>query len=153
MDAHSSGHGSRPEFRLSSDAARLVAERTGAPSRRNRTFLSTEHLSTEAVAAYVDGRLPQSGAARADAHLSACPRCRQEVSEQRDARHALRGSGPIRMPDELRDRLRSLGEGGGVDRGVDGHGAVPAAERSPMPDEQERSPWTRLLRRLRRPGR
>lgn len=139
MDRHGSGTGSTPEYRLSRDSAREVAHRTGPP-RDRPDFLSTDHLSTEAAAAYVDGRLPHAGQVRADAHLARCPQCRREVSDQREARHALRDSGPIHMPRELLERLRSLEDD-------------PRPEPMRPPATAHGSPWTRLLRRFRRRGR
>lgn len=133
MNRHHSGEG--PEYRLSQDSARTVVDRT-PPPRTARRFLSTDHLSTEAAAAYADGRLPAAGQVRADAHLECCPQCRREVSDQRDARRALRGSGPIQMPGDLRERLRLLGDG-----------LVPEEGRAPRPESD--SSWSRLLRRLR----
>ncbi|AWH95796.1 anti-sigma factor family protein [Dietzia psychralcaliphila] len=139
MDRHHSGGGSTPEYRLSRDSVREVAERT-PPPRSEPRFLSTDHLSTEAAAAYVDGCLPPAGQVRADAHLGLCPQCRREVTEQQDARRALRGSGPIHMPGDLRERLRLLGEGGD-----------PELPPAPVPPSGNR--WSRLLRRLRSLGR
>lgn len=133
MDRHRHGDNAASEYRLSSESAREFAGRAGPPPGARR-FLSTDHLSTEAAAAYVDGRLPAAGRARADAHLARCPQCRDEVGQQQDARHALRGSGPIHMPQDLRDRLRSLADGPTPER--PGPGAVDGA-------------WSRLIRRLR----
>ena len=135
-----------PEFTLSYDSAREVVGSTGPP-RSRESFLSTDHLSIEAAAAYVDGQLPAAGQARADAHLARCELCRQEVDDQREARRVLRGSGPIQMPRELLERLRSL-EGtpdpaGPPPRvfpaGIDGH-------------VDRRIDWARLLRRVWRRG-
>lgn len=152
MEQRHPGREPAPEFRLSQDAAREITDRTGPP-RQRRTFLSTDHLSTEAAAAYVDGRLPQAGQTRADAHLALCDQCRREVDDQREARRALRGSGPIQMPSDLRDRLRSL-------EGLGALGSDPTT--GPGESEPSRgrnadggavtSPWTRLLRRFRGPG-
>lgn len=139
MDRHGSGDGPTPEYRLSRDSAREVAHHTGA-TRDKPDFLSTDHLSTEAAAAYVDRRLPSAGQVRADAHLARCPQCRREVTAQREARHALRGSGPIQMPRELLERLRSLED-------------APRPEPVRPPTTAPASPWTRLLRRLRGRGR
>lgn len=140
MDRRQSRPGRPPEYRLSSQAAREVADRAGPPP-GSRRFLSTDHLSAEAAAAYVDHRLPAAGQTRADAHLARCPRCRQEIADQRDARRALRGSGPIHMPDDLRDRLRSLAEGAARET---------ADPPGPPPSD---GLWAGLLRRLRGRGR
>ena len=139
MDRHHSGRGSTPEYRLSQDSVREVAGTT-PPPRSEPHFLSTDHLSTEAAAAYVDGCLPPAGQVRADAHLALCPQCRREVADQQDARRALRGSGPIHMPGDLRERLRLLGEG-------------PAQESPGAPVPPSGTRWARLLRRLRSSGR
>lgn len=152
VERRQSGGEPAPEFTLSQETARRVADDTGPP-RQRRTFLSTDHLSTEAAAAYVDGRLPQAGQIRADAHLGLCAQCRREIDDQREARRALRGSGPIRMPSDLRDRLRDL-EGLAPDAGDTGSGRErdhrweAGAVGGPDPD----SLWSRLLCRLRRPG-
>ena len=42
-------------------------------------FSSTDHLSVEAVAAYVDGELPMKAHLRAAGHLGRCPQCSAEV--------------------------------------------------------------------------
>lgn len=152
MERRQPGGEPAPEFMLSQETARRVADRTGPP-RPRRAFLSTDHLSTEAAAAYVDGRLPQAGQIHADAHLELCDQCRREIDDQREARRALRGSGPIHMPAELRDRLRDL-EGlgsphnepqGGSDDSLRGGTHLGGGSN---PD----NPWTRLMRRLRGSG-
>ena len=150
MERRQPGGEPAPEFRLSRDAARRVTDQTGPP-RPRRTFLSTDHLSTEAAAAYVDGRLPHGGRLRADAHLELCDQCRREVDDQREARRALRGSGPIRMPSDLRDRLRDLEGLGRIapDAEPDGGRQRPEEDTG---DVGRGGPWSRLLRRLRGPG-
>lgn len=150
MERRQSGGEPAPEFRLSRETARQVTDSTGPP-RPRRVFLSTDHLSTEAAAAYVDGRLPQAGQVRADAHLELCDPCRREIDVQREARRALRGSGPIRMPDDLRDRLRGLEELGrrevGGQSGQDPRHGVETAG-----DHGQDNLWSRLLRRFRGHG-
>lgn len=66
-----------------------------------RRFRSTEHLSTEAIAAFVDGELRMTAHLRAGHHLSLCPQCAGEVDAQRQARSALRDSCPIAIPSAL----------------------------------------------------
>jgi hypothetical protein len=73
-----------------------------------RQFGSTEHLSTEAVAAFVDGELRMTAHLRAAHHLSLCPQCATEVEAQRQARSALRDSCPIVVPSSLLGMLSQI---------------------------------------------
>ena len=74
------------------------ASQSDAPVGAPRRFGSTEHLSTEAIAAYVDGELRMKSYLRAAHHLSLCPQCAAEVDGQSQARTALRDSRPITTP-------------------------------------------------------
>lgn len=71
-------------------------------------FTSTDHLSIEAVAAYVDGELPMKAHLRAGNHLSRCPQCAAEVDAQGQARAALRDSHPVTMPSTLMGLLSQI---------------------------------------------
>jgi anti-sigma factor RsiW len=73
-----------------------------------RRFGSTEHLSTEAIAAFVDGELRMSAHLRAAHHMSMCPQCSAEVDAQGQARTALRDSCPIRIPTSLLGALSEI---------------------------------------------
>lgn len=73
-----------------------------------RQFGSTEHLSTEAVAAFVDGELRMTAHLRAAHHLSLCQLCAGEVDAQRQARSALRDSRPIAIPSSLLGLLSQI---------------------------------------------
>lgn len=73
-----------------------------------RQFGSTEHLSVEAIAAYVDGELRMTAHLRAAQHLSMCPECSLEVDAQRQAREALRDSCPVAMPSSLLGLLSQI---------------------------------------------
>jgi anti-sigma factor RsiW len=73
-----------------------------------RQFGSTEHLSTEAVAAFVDGELRMTAHLRAAHHLSLCPECALEVDAQRQARTALRDACPVAMPSSLLGLLSQI---------------------------------------------
>lgn len=73
-------------------------------------FSSTDHLGSEAVAAFVDGELAPIAARRAKRHLLACRECRDAVAQQRQAARRLRDSGELRIPAELRRRLAALSE-------------------------------------------
>ena len=73
-----------------------------------RQFGSTEHLSTEAIAAFVDGELKMTAHLRAAHHLSLCPQCAAEVEAQRQARSALRDSCPIVIPTSLLGMLSQI---------------------------------------------
>jgi len=73
-----------------------------------RQFGSTEHLSTEAVAAFADGELRMTAYLRAAHHLSLCTQCAAEVEAQRQARAALRDSRPIAIPTSLLGLLSQI---------------------------------------------
>jgi hypothetical protein len=73
-----------------------------------RRFGSTEHLSIEAVAAFVDGELTMKSHLRAASHLSVCPECAAEVEAQGQARSALRDSCPIVIPTALLGMLSQI---------------------------------------------
>ncbi len=73
-----------------------------------RQFGSTEHLSVEAIAAFVDGELRMNAHLRAAHHLSLCPQCAAEVEGQSRARAALRDSHPIRIPSGLLGLLADI---------------------------------------------
>lgn len=73
-----------------------------------RRFGSTEHLSTEAIAAFVDGELRMGAHLRAAHHLSLCPDCSAEVDAQGQARAALRDSCPIVIPTALLGMLSQI---------------------------------------------
>jgi hypothetical protein len=73
-----------------------------------RQFGSTEHLSIEAIAAFVDGELSMKAHLRAAHHMSLCPECANEVEAQRRARAALRDSRPIAIPTSLLGQLTQI---------------------------------------------
>ncbi len=84
------------------------ASQSDAPVGAPRQFGSTEHLSTEAIAAFVDGELRMSAHLRAAHHLSLCPECAADVEDQSRARAALRDSHPIRIPSSLLGLLSQI---------------------------------------------
>jgi anti-sigma factor ChrR (cupin superfamily) len=84
------------------------ASQSDAPVGAPRQFGSTEHLSIEAIAAYVDGELRMKSYLRAAHHLSLCPECAAEVEGQAQARTALRDSLPIDMPSSLLGLLSQI---------------------------------------------
>lgn len=69
-----------------------------------RRFGSTEHLASEAVAAYVDGELRMAPYLRAAQHLAECAECAAEVEAQQQARRALRA--PAENAPEMSSSLR-----------------------------------------------
>lgn len=76
-----------------------------------REFSSVEHLSHEAVAAFVDDELADAAAHRARVHVVQCPECRREVHAQRGAAQLLRGanlSAQVRVPQELMTKLAGI---------------------------------------------
>ncbi|OCB27731.1 anti-sigma E factor RseA [Mycobacterium parascrofulaceum] len=84
------------------------ASQSDAPVGAPRQFGSTEHLSVEAIAAFVDGELRMNAHLRAAHHLSLCPQCAAEVDDQSRARAALRDSHPIRIPSTLLGMLAEI---------------------------------------------
>lgn len=84
------------------------ASQSDAPVGAPRQFGSTEHLSVEAIAAFVDGELRMSAHLRAAHHLSLCPDCAAEVDAQSQARTALRESCPIAIPNTLLGMLSQI---------------------------------------------
>src|ERR1700739_3189198 len=84
------------------------ASQSDAPVGAPRRFGSTEHLSIEAIAAFVDGELRMNAHLRAAHHLSLCPECAAEVDGHRRTRAALRDSRPIRIPSTLLGLLSQI---------------------------------------------
>ena len=84
------------------------ASQSDVPVGAPRQFSSTEHLSIEAVAAYVDGELRMKAHLRAAHHLSVCQQCAGEVESQSQARAALRESLPVSMPSTLMGLLTQI---------------------------------------------
>ncbi|MBF6300673.1 hypothetical protein IU459_24465 [Nocardia amamiensis] len=76
--------------------------------RRPPRFSPTEHLASEAIAAYVDGELRMNAYLRAAQHLSLCPECAAEVDAQQQARIALRHAGNVAIPTGLHDSLTRI---------------------------------------------
>ena len=90
-----------PRILLAARTVRLPERRAG---RCARQFGSTEHLSIEAIAAFVDGELRMTAHLRAAHHLSLCTQCAAEVEDQSQARTAL----PRLAPDPHPQRLAGL---------------------------------------------
>lgn len=84
------------------------ASQSDAPVGAPRRFRSTEHLSIEAIAAFVDGELRMNAHLRAAHHLSLCSQCAAEVDDHSRARAALRDSNPISMPSSLLGLLSEI---------------------------------------------
>ena len=84
------------------------ASQNDAPVGAPRQFGSTEHLSIEAIAAFVDGELRMNAHLRAAHHISLCQECAAEVDGHRRARAALRDSQPIRVPSTLMGLLSQI---------------------------------------------
>lgn len=86
------------------------ASQSDAPVGGPRQFGSTEHLSSEAIAAFVDGELRMNAHLRAAHHMSLCPECAAEVDYQNRARTVLRDSHPIQIPSTLLGLLSQIPE-------------------------------------------
>lgn len=85
-----------------------MSDDSGMSSPRSPRFRSTEHLASEAIAAYVDGELRMNAYMRAGRHLSLCPECAAEVEAQQQARIALRRAGQVSAPAGLHDSLTRI---------------------------------------------
>ncbi len=73
-----------------------------------RPFAPTDHLATEAIAAYVDGELRMNAYLRAARHIAACAECAAEVDAQSSARTALRACADVTMPVDLLGQLNEI---------------------------------------------
>jgi anti-sigma factor ChrR (cupin superfamily) len=107
------------------------ASQSDAPVGAPRQFRSTEHLSTEAIAAYVDGELRMNAHLRAAHHLSLCAECASEVDGQAQARTALRDSLPISMPSSLLGLLSQIPQSAPDDQVAPLRGSRPGGDIEP----------------------
>lgn len=92
-------------------AMRSAQPEFGNPIPERPRFCSTEHLSSEAVAAFVDGELSASAMRRARDHAEQCSECSDEISTQRVAAERVRScasDGGIRAPQSLIQKLSQL---------------------------------------------
>lgn len=113
------------------------ASQSDAPVGAPRRFLSTEHLSHEAIAAFVDGELRMNAHLRAAHHMSLCPQCAAEVEDHTRARAALRDSHQIAAPSTLLGLLSQIPHYPHEDS-VSGSFLSDAAEREPRDDRKRR---------------
>ncbi|WP_219412896.1 anti-sigma factor family protein [Pseudonocardia nigra] len=67
-----------------------------------------DHLSSDAVVAYVDGELAPGPHTRATEHLAQCPECAAQVVAQGQARAALRTADCPSLPSSLLSSLRAI---------------------------------------------
>jgi hypothetical protein len=67
-----------------------------------------DHLSSDAIVAYVDEELAPGPQLRATQHLSQCPECASQVVAQGQARAALRTADCPSLPSSLLTSLRSI---------------------------------------------
>lgn len=67
-----------------------------------------DHLSSDAIVAYVDDELAAGPHLRATQHLAECPECAAQVVAQGQARAALRTAGCPSLPSSLLSSLRSI---------------------------------------------
>lgn len=73
--------------------------------------LSVDHLSTEAIAALVDGELSRRAEHRAKIHLVHCEACRAEVRAQRNAADRMREhAAAVHTPGGLMEKLQRIPE-------------------------------------------
>jgi anti-sigma factor RsiW len=67
-----------------------------------------DHLSSDAIVAFVDDELAAGPHLRATQHLAQCPECAAQVVAQGQARAALRTAGCPSLPSSLLSSLRSI---------------------------------------------
>jgi anti-sigma factor RsiW len=67
-----------------------------------------DHLTSDAIVAFVDDELQSGARARAAEHLAACRECAAEVVAQRQTRAALRSAGGPELPSSLLHTLRAI---------------------------------------------
>ena len=106
-----------------------------------------DHLTVEAVAAYVDGELAERPYDRATRHLAACPECAAQVVAQGQARAALRSARCPSLPSSLMSALRSIphdtelpGPPNGLAMSPDGELVSPLDSPRPIPRRPPGSP-------------
>jgi anti-sigma factor RsiW len=88
----------------------VAGRESGRAAGRPPRFAPTEHLASEAIAAYVDGELRMNAYLRAAEHLAKCPECSAEVDAQQQARIALRQAAQMQIsaPLNLHDTLSRI---------------------------------------------
>ena len=92
-------------------------EQSGRSARRLRDLRDLldadfDHLSVEAIAAYVDRELTPGAFHRATCHLDNCERCRREVIAQQEASRRLRAASAnaLQVSAALMQRLAAIPE-------------------------------------------
>ncbi|WP_080795576.1 hypothetical protein [Corynebacterium pacaense] len=79
--------------------------------KKTTDFASVEHLSSDAVAGFVDNELSRGAMHRARIHLVHCGECREEISRQRDTSEYLRAeclSEEVSAPKDLMAKLAGI---------------------------------------------
>ncbi|WP_124711171.1 anti-sigma factor [Gordonia insulae] len=100
-----------------------------------RRFAPTEHLASEAVAAFVDGELGMTAHMRATEHLAHCTECMSAVDAQISARARLRSAGDVSIPAGLLGQLSQI-----PTREIDVSAAADEADTDP---HGQIAPWDR----------
>lgn len=100
----------RNKTRKTKRTAEAADTAAGARSKQKK-FASVDHLSPEAVAAFVDEELTKGAMHRARVHMVHCEDCRAEVAQQRRASERLKEANTDEIPmipSTLMDRLHSI---------------------------------------------
>lgn len=88
-----------------------IVEKTQQAQTKAQEFASVDHLSSDAVAMFVDNELTTGAMHRARLHLVHCAECRDEITQQRDTVDYLRSeckNEQVTAPTDLKDKLMSL---------------------------------------------
>ena len=86
-------------------------EKTQQAQTKAQEFASVDHLSSDAVAMFVDNELTTGAMHRARLHLVHCAECRDEITQQRDTVDYLRSeckNEQVTAPTDLKAKLMSL---------------------------------------------
>ncbi|MFC5949105.1 zf-HC2 domain-containing protein, partial [Pseudonocardia lutea] len=75
---------------------------------RSAPHWGVDHLSQDAVVAFVDDELSAAAHERAAAHVASCAECAAEVVAQRQVRSALRAADEPHVPASLLSVLRAI---------------------------------------------
>ncbi|WP_293954047.1 anti-sigma factor [uncultured Corynebacterium sp.] len=108
---HPSAAVQRDAIKVSGVIKTKIVEKTLQAQSKAQKFASVDHLSSDAVAMFVDNELTNGAMHRARLHLVHCADCREEISKQRDTVDYVREeckNEQVTAPTDLKAKLMSL---------------------------------------------